>query len=100
MKSLNAKTYLNMIYNATNALHQKIEKLNRLNVFPIPDGDTGFNMYSSFEPLLHIEDKYEHLGKLSDVVSNEILKASRGNSGTILATFFYGLSKHLSDKEE
>lgn len=100
MKSLNAKTYLYMIYNATNALHQKIEKLNRLNVFPIPDGDTGFNMYSSFEPLLQIEDKYEHLGKLSDVISNEILKASRGNSGTILATFFYGLSKYLSDKEE
>ena len=46
------------------------------------------------------EDKYEHLGELIEVVSNEILKASRGNSGTILATFFYGVSKYLSDKKE
>lgn len=99
MSILTAEKYLNMLKSASYALHNEIEKLNRLNVFPIPDGDTGINMYSSFEPLTKLNNNYSHLGELMDISSHEILKSSRGNSGTILATFFYGVANAMTDKK-
>lgn len=99
MNILTADAYLKMLRFSAYALHDEIDKLNRLNVFPIPDGDTGINMFSTFEPLLKLENSYSHLGKLMDFSSQEILKSSRGNSGTILATFFYGVANSLEDKK-
>jgi DAK2 domain fusion protein YloV len=68
------------------------EELNRLNVFPVPDGDTGLNMTRSLAPVLNLESA-EELDKAAKTASKKILAASRGNSGTILATYFMGLSQ-------
>lgn len=88
-----------MLLNGANALFIKKERLNKLNVFPVPDGDTGINMYSTLEPILHFETKDYSLHHVANELSMEMLKASRGNSGTILATFFLGMASRFNNLE-
>ncbi len=69
------------------------ERLNRINVFPVPDGDTGTNlamtMQSVLAALAHHQDP--HAGRTLEVVADAALDGARGNSGAILAQFFLGL---------
>jgi uncharacterized protein len=74
------------------------DELNHLNVFPVPDGDTGLNMSRTMAPVLSLKEKSD-LGAASSEVALAVLEASRGNSGTILATFFLGLSKAFAGEK-
>ncbi|MFA6620440.1 MAG: DAK2 domain-containing protein [Bacilli bacterium] len=74
------------------------DELNHLNVFPVPDGDTGLNMSRTMAPVLSVKSSPD-LSKISSEVALAVLEASRGNSGTILATFFLGLSKAFANKK-
>ncbi|MFA5283786.1 MAG: DAK2 domain-containing protein, partial [Bacilli bacterium] len=98
-KALTGKQFYQMLLNGANALFIKKERLNKLNVFPVPDGDTGINMYSTLEPILHFETKDYSLHHVANELSMEMLKASRGNSGTILATFFLGMASRFNNLE-
>lgn len=73
----------------------KQEYLNNINVFPVPDRDTGTNMALTLNAIL--EGTYAHshttIHELLDAVSNSALNGARGNSGAILAQFFFGLSE-------
>lgn len=78
-------------------IHQVISEqdhLNRINVFPVADGDTGTNLSLSLGSALHVlqqpDDK--HLGMLLAAFADALLDGARGNSGSILAQFFQGLS--------
>ncbi len=78
-------------------IHRVIEQqdlLNRINVFPVADGDTGTNLSLSLAAVLAVleRDTDPHLGTLLAAVADALLDASRGNSGAILAQFFQGLS--------
>lgn len=81
----------------------KQEYLNSINVFPVPDRDTGTNMALTLNAIL--EDTYSHhdasIHVLLDTVANAALNGARGNSGAILAQFFQGLSEgaHSVDKK-
>jgi len=75
------------------ALHQ--QTLDEINVFPVPDGDTGTNMVFTLMPIIsdcknNIPERADETMKL---IANTALDSARGNSGTIIAQFFYGLSK-------
>ena len=69
------------------------EHLNRINVFPVPDGDTGTNlavMLGAVRGAL-LRQRERHAGRLLEIVADAALDGSRGNSGAILAQFFHGL---------
>ena len=70
------------------------ELLNQINVFPVPDGDTGTNLSLSLGaalPVLQQSDE-KHLGTLLAAVADALLDGARGNSGAIMAQFFQGMS--------
>ncbi|HYO87215.1 MAG TPA: DAK2 domain-containing protein [Candidatus Limnocylindrales bacterium] len=82
-------------------LEQNKEAVNRLNVFPVPDGDTGTNMYltlrHAYLEIAHVEET--HVGKLMRILSNGALRGARGNSGVILSQLFAGTAAALEGQE-
>jgi DAK2 domain fusion protein YloV len=82
-------------------LEQNKEAVNRLNVFPVPDGDTGTNMYltlrHAYLEIAHVEET--HVGKLMRMVSNGALRGARGNSGVILSQLFAGTAAAVEGHE-
>jgi DegV family protein with EDD domain len=70
------------------------EYLNKINVFPVPDGDTGTNLVLTLRSVLAALDEHKErkLGPTIEVVADSALDGARGNSGAILAQFFHGLS--------
>lgn len=73
------------------------ERVNQLNVFPVPDGDTGTNMYltmrNAYKEIAGLEES--HVGRLSSAIAEGALKGARGNSGVILSQIFAGTAKAL-----
>ncbi len=81
---------------------QDQEHLNKINVFPVPDGDTGTNLALTLGAVLTVlrQGDESHAGKLLTRVADAALDGARGNSGAILAQFFVGLSDQLSHLRE
>jgi len=82
-------------------LFRRREYIDRINVFPVPDGDTGTNMAFSFKV---IHDAVRHadgmsIKQLMATVADASLDGSRGNSGAIMAQYFHGFSAALDDKD-
>ena len=100
MQYIDGQTFLKMLCSASEALEKEKTTLNKLNVFPIPDGDTGNNMSLTLSSLKNLKTNDNHLGRVSKLVAKEMLMNSRGNSGTILASFFLGVAKAQADKEK
>jgi dihydroxyacetone kinase-like predicted kinase len=73
------------------------EHLNKINVFPVPDGDTGTNLALTMRSVLGILQRLpdDHAGKTLTLVADAALDGARGNSGAILAQFFLGLGDRL-----
>ena len=91
-----------MVFSAAALLEQNKKGLNALNVFPVPDGDTGTNMSLTMMSAVK-EVKASDTSKIStvgDALSLGALKGARGNSGVILSQLFRGLSKGLADLTE
>ena len=80
-------------------IHQKT--INRINVFPVPDGDTGTNMLATLTSGLdHIGDvSPEHLGEALGILANGSFWGARGNSGVLLSQFIQGVYRHLITHE-
>ncbi|MBQ7335651.1 MAG: DAK2 domain-containing protein, partial [Clostridia bacterium] len=75
-------------------LHRHRQQVNDLNVFPIPDGDTGDNMMLTVEGGVHAShDPAAPLSEVSERSANGMLLGARGNSGVILSQFFAGLAE-------
>ena len=89
--NLNASLYLNLIRGGAARLAENRQEINDLNVFPIPDGDTGDNMYMTIEAGTHASG--ESLGEMAAAVSGGMLLGARGNSGVILSRIFAGMGK-------
>ena len=82
-------------------LFQRREYIDLINVFPVPDGDTGTNMAFSFK-VIHEAVRNTHglsMKQLMIRVADASLDGSRGNSGAIMAQYFHGFSKALDDSE-
>ncbi|WP_240095582.1 DegV family protein [Thermomonas flagellata] len=73
------------------------EELNRINVFPVPDGDTGSNLASTLGSVLQgaLSRRSRHIGELLARVGDEAIDGARGNSGAIMAQFLVGLAEHV-----
>jgi uncharacterized protein len=79
---------------------QKQEELNAINVFPVPDGDTGTNMAATMQSIAEGAEKCtgETVEQVSNAIAESALEGARGNSGVILAQFFQGLAEATRGK--
>ena len=91
-----------MICSAAASIELKKQKINELNVFPVPDGDTGTNMSMTLGAAA--ADLRRHpdvpLTKAADVAASALLRGARGNSGVILSLLFRGFSKSFKGMDE
>ncbi|EWG11910.1 DAK2 domain-containing protein [Cytobacillus firmus] len=99
-KDLDGKLFAEMVIQGANHLSANAKLVDALNVFPVPDGDTGTNMNLSMtsgakEVKANIQ---EHIGKVGSALSKGLLMGARGNSGVILSQLFRGFSKAIEQK--
>ena len=80
-------------------LSNKMEEINNLNVFPVPDGDTGINMSLTMSTIGQTADDLT-VGESAEKIASLMLRSARGNSGAILSLFFRGFAKALKDVNE
>lgn len=90
-----------VISGANNICSQK-ERINDLNIFPVPDGDTGTNMSMTITQAVTAlsENDSDNIGEIAKTVASAMLRGARGNSGVILSLLFRGFSKGLEGKSE
>lgn len=91
-----------MIRNGAYKLQKNVDKINALNVFPVPDGDTGTNMNLTFTSGVKEIDSLssDNLSDVTKALSKGLLMGARGNSGVILSQLFRGFSKHVEGMEK
>ena len=96
---ITGKVFSDMIVSAANQLGNNRETLDKLNVFPVPDGDTGKNMHLTMtgarNAVISADENIDAIA-LSARIASATLKSARGNSGVILSQLFRGLSTELS----
>ena len=102
MDTITGSIYAAMVENGYRAIKQQYSQINDLNVFPVPDGDTGTNMTATIQGGIKGMAKADD-SNLSDVASkiaSGMLLGARGNSGVILSQFFAGIAEGLSGLTE
>ena len=97
-KATAADIFWGMFSSAVIFFRRHVDAINSLNVFPVPDGDTGTNMYGTLEGIQSRMRtvEYADLRELTDLLSQAALYEGRGNSGIILSQIFRGLAEYLS----
>ncbi|MFE0503508.1 DAK2 domain-containing protein [Peribacillus butanolivorans] len=100
--SLNGMRFAEMIIQGANHLAANAQMVDALNVFPVPDGDTGTNMNLSMTSgAKEVQNNVqEHIGKVGTSLSRGLLMGARGNSGVILSQLFRGFAKAIEHKSE
>ena len=98
---IDAAAFKEMILCAEAALHANVQQINELNVFPVPDGDTGTNMYLTMQNAgTELRKRsFDTISAAADCVSGALLRGARGNSGVILSLLFRGISKRFKGLE-
>ena len=99
--SMNGKTFRKLFMNGHQSLVNDVDRINELNVFPVPDGDTGTNMKMTMDGGFNAvyRSKENNLGLLLKDLARGMVFSARGNSGVILSQFFKGLSLGLEGNE-
>ena len=94
---IDAAAFRNMVLCAGEALAANEERINELNVFPVPDGDTGTNMSLTMQNAAKEagERGFQSITEAADCVAGALLRGARGNSGVILSLLFRGMSKRF-----
>lgn len=100
--NISAGQFSEMVQAGANRLQVNAEYVNSLNVFPVPDGDTGTNMNMSMESGAKAvaDSPADTVGKLAQVFARGLLMGARGNSGVILSQLIRGFSKQIPDVVE
>lgn len=98
---IDGKLFARMIQQGANHLAANAKYVDSLNVFPVPDGDTGTNMNLSMSSgAKEVRQNFsEHVGELGKAFSKGLLMGARGNSGVILSQLFRGFGKAIENKE-
>ncbi|MDR1605784.1 MAG: DAK2 domain-containing protein [Streptococcaceae bacterium] len=100
--TINASLFQEMIQAASTRLNNQAEYVNSLNVFPVPDGDTGTNMGMTItNGAKAVSDHHaETVGEVAAILSKGLLMGARGNSGVILSQIFRGFGQAIKDESE
>lgn len=99
MKNLSGEQFRQLLESGANALYNRKADVDAMNVFPVPDGDTGTNMSLTIQNGMEEVQKSgsNDLVTIAKVFSRGLLMGARGNSGVILSQIFRGLAKYLKD---
>ena len=102
VQTIDGELFRRMILSAAAAVELQKQKINELNVFPVPDGDTGTNMSMTLQTAAADLRKAGNitLAKAASITSSALLRGARGNSGVILSLLFRGFTKVLKTKDE
>ncbi len=102
LKVIQGKILRDAIISASNCLAKEKQAVDELNIFPVPDGDTGTNMSMTLSAAARELSRLENptVSEAADVASAALLRGARGNSGVILSLLFRGFSKGLKGKTE
>lgn len=95
-EKINSQKYRQLLSGGLKRLEEKCDQINKLNVFPVPDGDTGDNMLMTLQSGLAETIADGDMNLLCEKLSKGMLYGARGNSGVILSRFFYGMNNYLS----
>jgi DAK2 domain fusion protein YloV len=95
IKTINGTDFVKILFLAKDLIFNTKDQINQLNVFPVPDGDTGTNMYLTLESALKNLNtiKDQNIDIVSKKIAKNAVLGGRGNSGVILGQILYGLSK-------
>lgn len=101
MDQINGQLLKQMLESGMNNLGNHSGEIDALNVFPVPDGDTGTNMFLTFSngAKAALDCKEDHVGKILKALSRGLLMGARGNSGVITSQIFRGIFQALEDNE-
>ena len=101
VSSCSGKEIKDMFTAGSNWLEKSVADVNAINVFPVPDGDTGTNMHLTMRSTLEEVDRVsdQNVSEVTKAMAQGALMGARGNSGVILSQFFRGFAKGLEDKE-
>ena len=101
-RSWNGKDLRDMFAAGSNWLEKSVEEVNAINVFPVPDGDTGTNMLMTMRSVIEEADRASDttVAVMSKTMAHGALLGARGNSGVILSQIFRGLAKGFDGKDE
>ncbi len=99
IKNMNGLLFKTLVESGANNLANDYRRIDDLNVFPVPDGDTGTNMRMTFSAGYKeiSKEKFESMEQMSKKLSRGLLMGARGNSGVILSQLFRGLNKGFVD---
>lgn len=102
MSNITTSLFQEMVQAASTRLNKQAEYVNSLNVFPVPDGDTGTNMGMTIENgAKEVADKpASTVGQAASILAKGLLMGARGNSGVITSQLFRGFSQAIKDKDE
>ncbi|MGE4548029.1 MAG: DAK2 domain-containing protein [Intestinibacillus sp.] len=100
-KTIDGQLWRAMVIEGALAIRDKKDQANELNVFPVPDGDTGTNMSLTMAAAMDEMARLPAptLAKAVDATASALLRGARGNSGVILSLLFRGLSRKLREKD-
>lgn len=101
-QKINGALFRSMVTEGALAIAEKKEQINELNVFPVPDGDTGTNMSMTMAAAMAELEKLAEptLAKAADTAAAALLRGARGNSGVILSLLFRGMARKLHEEQE
>ena len=101
-QKINGALFRSMVIEGALAIAEKKEQVNELNVFPVPDGDTGTNMSMTMSAAMAELEKLTEptLAKAADTTASALLRGARGNSGVILSLLFRGMAKKLHELDQ
>ncbi len=100
-QTIDAAAFQQMVIHAAAAISVEKQQVNDLNVFPVPDGDTGTNMSLTIAAAAWEMKKksYDTVGQAAQATASALLRGARGNSGVILSLLFRGFAKAIKDRE-
>ena len=100
VQTIDAAAFQRMIVHAHAAINAQKQTINDLNVFPVPDGDTGTNMTLTIGAAAREmkKNRYDAVGQAAQGTASALLRGARGNSGVILSLLFRGFSKAVKEK--
>ena len=101
IQTIDAAAFQRAVIHAYAAINAQKQAINDLNVFPVPDGDTGTNMTLTIGAAAQDMKKKQHegVGQAANAAASALLRGARGNSGVILSLLFRGFAKAVKDKD-
>ena len=98
---INGSCYKNALISGANNIIKHTEEINALNIFPVPDGDTGTNMSMTIKAAADALEELDSksIAEIASSAASAMLKSARGNSGVILSLLFRGIANGLKGKD-